>query len=854
MRLGIAIAVAAFVVVGVCGADASHAVMRGVTNIPAQSLGAALQQLARERNLQIIYVSEVVNSLHTEGAVGSFTSEEALRRLLKGTGLVFKYLDDNTITVDTEAPPPASNAGTKPAQIIGAAAAAATTTTTDTAPLELNEITVTAQRRSEKLQNVPVAATVVTGESFAQRGSFQVEDLKKISPSLTFDQTTSSRNNSVRIRGVGTNSTSIGIEPSTSTVIDGVVLIRPGESSTALLPDLERIEVLRGPQGTLFGKNASAGLVNIVTSAPTSHFTASADALATDDQEYQGRGTVSGPLADNLAGRVALCYRNYNGNVRNVYDGRNLNADEGLGVRGKLLFTPTDDLSILLASSLERQISDCCARPLRLLDFRASSKAGVEAPYLLPVVPGSTNTRVSQNIPLRDDSESSITSLELNLDLRDYTLTSISSYQYFNIQQDIDDDQTSSGALPGGQAFKQELTSAETDHAQTQEFRITSPVWTHVDYVAGLYFFNAHVFQPFGSFRQIVAPPHTQASTLGSEVDSRNYAAFGQVNFRPFTGTTLLLGGRLTHDQAEFDYNRLDDPRLPFRGGSVAFQRRASNTDFSLKAGIEQKVSDDVFTYFTFSQGYKGPGFNVATTSLPTDPIVKPETSNAFELGTKLRLFSRMSLNIAAFDAIYHNFAVTAVDPVNNSFQLVNAGKVKTRGFEVEGEIHPVRNLTLTPGLAYVVGTIDILNTPCWDTQTAAQGCTATKSGRVQNIIGGRLPNAPRLKYDLSVAYRIELPAPLDLSLEANYDYVGNVQYLLSQDPVGKFGGYGLLGAGVTFLSKDDRYSVALFGRNLTDKFYVTSIGNQQNLPGSTFQFIPRDVSRYYGMRLSVRY
>lgn len=760
-------------------------------------------------------------------------------------------------------PPQPNTAAQTPSAPLGAAATATSTPTDQAAdredaaardePVEVNEVVVTAQRRSERLQTVPIAATVVSGEAWRESGNFGVEDLEKISPSLTFDTTTSTRNNSVRIRGIGTNTTSSGIEPSTSTVIDGVALIRSGQSSGSLLLDLERIEVLRGPQGTLFGKNASAGVVNITTRAPSDEFEFSADALATDDEEYQLRATVSGALSDSVSGRLSGFFRDYAGNVDNVFNGDRLNANESVGVRGKLLFRPNDTLSLLLTADYGNTDSTCCGRVLRVLDL-TSPRAVVEAPFLLPVRAGPENTSVNNDVAAIDDSKSFVASAELNQELGEFTLTSITAYQEFNITQQLDDDQTSSAPSTGGQQTKNSITSDETVKGFTQEVRLTSPVYERFDYVLGVFFLDSEVYQTSTNFRRRLGTPATQQSTFYSTTTFRNYAAFGQVNIRPIERVTFLLGGRLTRDEVGNFYVREDDPVLRLRGGNVALAREVTEDDFSWKAGAEFEATRDLFFYATYAQGYKGPGFSIASDASALNPTIRPETADSYEVGAKIRLFDRrLSLNIAAFDATYSDYATTVFFEETRSTQLVNAAELRTKGVELEFEFRPIRALSIAGGVAYIDAGIDVLRTPCFPGQTVAQGCTGTPA--LQDVIGGELPNSPDYKGNVGATYTLSRDAlPVDLIFRANYNYTGAQQFLINQFPNTTFGSYGIIDASVAAVTKDDRYKAELFVRNLTDEFYVSNLAGVSELTGSLLQFVPRDAERYFGLRLSYRH
>lgn len=720
----------------------------------------------------------------------------------------------------------------------------------------IGEIIVTATRRAQPLQRIPVAASVIGGENWERTSNFSLENVAQSVPSVTFESTTSARNNTVRIRGVGSSTSSSGVEPSTSTVLDGVVLIRSGQAAAANLIDISRIEVLRGPQGTLFGKNASVGVVNIVTMDPTRDFSGRVDGLLTEDGERQIRGSVSAPISDTLSARLSAFYRKYDGNVRNVFDGDKQNAAENFGVRGKLLWRPTEDLSIRLSADYGQNDSNCCARPLRNLNL-TNPRAVVEGRFLLPVVAGPRNRLVNTDVEPNDSYKSDTFAAEVNYELGGYTLTSITAHQDFKINQQIDDDLTSIGPVAGGQTFKQRITSVEDVNGDTQEFRLTSPTGGPFDFVAGLYFLDAKIRQVSSNFRRRLAVPNNQVSTYDTTTNFRNYAAFGQLNYHLTEELTVLLGGRYTIDRVRNRYVRIDDPVAPFRSGSTSYDLTSKEKDFSVKTGIQYQVTPRVFTYATFAEGYKGPGFNVASNGLAPNARLKPETSKNYELGAKTRLLdNRLAFNIALFQSNFEDFVVNAIDPATNSVQLVNAASLRTRGAEIDFDLRVGRNLSVYGGVAYVKATVDIENTPCYDFQTLDQGCfNLTPTTRVQNIEDGDLPLSPDWKFNVGANYAIPLPdMPFDINLRGNVVYTGRQQFSLNQDPTRIFGAYALVDAAVAFTSKDDRFTFEVFGRNLTDKFYVTGIATVTELTGASLQFIPRDSSRYFGARLSATF
>ena len=755
------------------------------------------------------------------------------------------------MTATAQSVQPIPNPPTDAAPAVNGDAAATAEPTTQADDNRIGDIIVTATRRSEPLQRVPVAASVIGGENWAKTSNFSLENVAQAVPSVTFESTTSTRNNTIRIRGVGSSTTSSGVEPSTSTILDGLVLIRSGQAAATNLIDINRIEVLRGPQGTLFGKNASVGVINITTLDPAREVGGRVDAFITDDHERQLRGTLTGPLTDTLSARVSGFYRTYDGNVLNVFNGEKQNATEVGGGRAKILWEPITKLQVRLFADYTRNSSTCCARPLRRLDV-TNTKGAAERAGLLPVVPGIENTRVNTDVEPVDSYTGANFGGQIDYQLGDYTLTSITGHQYFKIRQQLDDDLTSTGPIAGGQAFKQAITSVETVKGNTQELRLTSPTGGFFDFVAGAYYLDATIRQVSDNLRTRIAVPTRQYSVYDSSTQFRNYAAYGQGNFHFTERFSALFGARYTMDRVRNSYVRTDDPVAPFRSGSTAYALQNRKNDFSLKAGLQYQVTPRIFAYGTFAQGYKGPGFNVASNGLAANAALRPETSDNYELGLKSRFFdNRLSLNIALFDSSFSDFVVNAIDPATNSVQLVNAAKLHSRGVEADFDLRIGRSLSVFGGAAYVKATFDIANTPCFDNQTNAQGCfNITPSVRVQNIVDGDLPLSPDFKANIGVNYALIVPDfPFDLDFKANAVYTGSQQFSLNQDPTRTQGAYTLVDAAIAFTTKDKRLTIELFGKNLTDRFYISGIGTPTELTGSSLQFIPRDSSRYFGLR-----
>src|SRR5437899_3216915 len=274
-----------------------------------------------------------------------------------------------------------------------------------TAPATLEEVIVTGSKRPENVQDVPASVLVATAAAMERQNIRDFDDLVHIAPSLTITKTSQPANNSINIRGIGTYAYSIATEPSVAVVIDDIPQSFQAAAFAALV-DVQQIEILRGPQNTLFGKSASAGLVNITTQAATRTFTAKADIMATNDDEQRYQATVSGPITDNLLFRLAGNYSRYRGNVFNLTTGNWLNGQSDATVRGKLVWTPADTWEITLSPYYTHTIASCCVGAEFFVSpgVTAGKNNIPQSAILQGISPGPDNTLIQMDVDAKGDA------------------------------------------------------------------------------------------------------------------------------------------------------------------------------------------------------------------------------------------------------------------------------------------------------------------------------------------------------------------------------------------------------------------------------------------------------------------
>jgi iron complex outermembrane receptor protein len=693
----------------------------------------------------------------------------------------------------------------------------------------LKSVTVTATRREESLQKVPVAVSVIDGEQLERDNRNGVASIVQQIPSLNFRTGASNKDTSLFIRGVGTISTSPGVEPTVATVIDGVVYGRPGQATLDLL-DLDRIEVLRGPQGTLFGKNASAGVLNVVTKAPTEETHGYIDQSYYSGNESRTRFGIGGSLIPGtLKGSVTTLFGSYDGNVDNKLNGQEVNGYNRKGIRGKLEFTPNEDVTFTLAADYMQSRDDT---PNGVVS-KALTPAFASA--LAPVSAQSDSRKLSSDFRSHVDDINKGLSGQLDWKLGDYTLTSITAWRGWNNAQYQDGDRlgTITAAFPGTE------DKGRLDYDQySQELRLASPKGEFLEYVGGLFYMHGKDTETYQ--RTLITTTRQDRGVADYSTTSDSSSVFGEAtfNFRP--DLRLIAGLRWTHDELEYDHRRVSTSATTVSGIQPATSSSGSVDEDgkSGRLGLQYDLSDSVTSYVTYSRGYKGPAYNVFFNMQPRDTdALKPETSNTWEVGIKATSWNnRLTTNLAVFHSDYDNYQANFYDTVAGQVvtRLINAGSVSTEGIELDYALQATRNLKFSGALAYTKARIDSFQCP----PGAAASC---------NVNGKTLPYSPDWKSYVRADYTIPLDNGLDIELGTDYSWQSEVQYDISQNPDTKQGAYGIWNASAALADYSNGWRVALLAKNLADKSYSPMLASGT---GYIYRAVPRDDERYFGVQL----
>jgi len=694
-------------------------------------------------------------------------------------------------------------------------------------------VTVNATRRDASLQSVPIAVSVLDGDALTQANRTSIDTIVQEVPSVTFRQQGGNKDTTIFVRGIGTISTSPGVEPTVSTVVDGVVYARPGQATLDLL-DIEHIEILRGPQGTLFGKNASSGVLNVIGRKPSEQTSGFVDASWYEGDEKRVRAGLSGTIQPGVVtASVTALYADYDGNVDNVHaGGGKVNGYDRKGARARVNITPTKDLDVTLIADYLRSNSSPT-----FTAYKSTSAPFSQA--IAPVVASVENRRINTDIP--SDISDRNRGLSAQVDWRSggYTLTSITAVRDWDNQQ-----YTSTSAI-GNAAEAARITAAypatrdigTVEFSQTsQELRLASPKDQFAEYVIGAFYLHGKDRE---TYQRIVNNGTAINSGLANYgVKSDSYSLFGESTLRMAQDWRAIVGARWTKDELSYDHVRTSTQAVAFAGVQPGVKNSGSTSedDFSGRLGLQYDFSRNVNAYATYSRGYKGPAYNVFFNMLSRDTLaLKPETSDSFELGLKATAFDRrLTANLAVFDTKYKNYQANFYDTVAGAVvtRLINAGDVSTKGAELDLTARPVRELTLTASVAYTDASIDSFRCPA----AAAASC---------NLNGQPLPFSPKWKSFTRANYALALQSGLIVDFSADYSYQAKTQFDLFQSPDAIQGAYGVVNAGIALSSPVGGWRIALVGKNLANKSYATNLVTST---GYVTRAVPRDDERYFGI------
>ncbi len=706
---------------------------------------------------------------------------------------------------------------------------------------QLETVTVTTRRREESSQDVPTPMSVVSGQNLETQRVYRIQDLQQLVPSVNVAYM-HARQSSVSIRGLGNNPASDGLEGSVGLYIDNVYLGRPGMAVFDLM-DIEQLEVLRGPQGTLFGKNTTAGVINISTRAPSFTPERSIETSVGEDGYFQTKGTISGPLNDELAGRFSAYRTRSDGDIKNEYDGHDLNGGSREGFRAQLLFKPNENFNLRWIGDYNEEDSSAGTRVLyntgptingvNLYESRASAAGAT----LVNGRHRKVNLDNDQHVTVHQGG----TSVEANWTLpSDFTLTSVSSYRFWNFTPRNDDGLNVPASYNAGVSVE--------DKQYSQEFRLASPKGEFFDYVVGAYYFGSDLdnksFAYYGPQADIwngtpAGAPANVSSVGNGHIKTDSFALFAQGTWHLSERLDFTAGVRGTYEEKNASVSR----NAPLGGmavaGAAANARRGRagvydsgdlNQYSSSPSGLlnlSYRITDDILGYATLSHGEKSGGVNLAVGSAPTagadSLLIGTERANNAELGFKSTLWDRrLQLNANVFWTQVNAYQTNAYDAANRVQYLTNAGSVRSRGIEFESSLVPLRGLTLNFNGSYNdVSYLSYKDAPCPPEVSQAPGAPASC-----DLSGHQVVGASKWIGNANGEYKWNLANGFEPYVTGSYAFRSKAVGTVEDSDYGQIPSYAVvnLSTGLRGDFNQGQWDVSLWLKNAFDKTYYTTL------------------------------
>lgn len=688
-------------------------------------------------------------------------------------------------------------------------------TSVETESQALPKVVVTAQRREEAAQDVGAAISVIEGESLKEKGISTVNDLQHATPSLEIEPAFGSGQPQFRLRGIGfidytsNNSSTVGVN------IDEVALGLPIQTQ-GLLFDVDRVEILRGPQGTLYGRNTTGGTVNFISRRPTRELHAGFTADYDSNNAWTTEGYVSGPLGDSLRGRLSFITEQDGGWQENRATGEDLGDKDKFAIRAQLEWDATDNLDFRL--TLQHAYDKSETQGLYLFrDYTSTSGAYIPADRdnthtgwsLSPEFAAAAN--VSGGSKPHVDNTNDAISLVSNWHLDGLLLTSVTSYSQQRRRELGDWDATAYS--DSDEYFDDRVNSF------TQELRLGSDAKQRLNWVTGVFYSQDRLNEKFNSdFTDRLG-----FMTLTSYVQKvKTIGAFGQLDFAFTERTKGIFGLRREYEERRLENyfsGYIDGSQFPPNTSNPFDQDTAfSNNGTSGKLGLEYQLSPQALLYASYSRGYKSGGYTAHNggDALALEPF-EPESVNAFEVGFKADLSNRLRINGALFYYGYHDQQVLSTVLNQHSLSLVgtfvNAPRSRILGGELELLWQPINRLEIQQYLGYKEGkyTDDFL---------AVNGTATLAAGQeVYNNYKDYDLSFPKLSYGGSFAYTWEI-ADFDLRAETNYSYRDQYEQLLLLGSDYNVDSYWLVNASLSLTPRNGNWSLGLWAKNLLDKEY----------------------------------
>jgi iron complex outermembrane recepter protein len=769
--------------------------------ILAQPVGMALLDFSEQAGVQLIMAANDGQGIESKGVKGSMDAKSALDNLLDSTGLSYEFSDSNTVTVYP-----------KTAQATQETGVSSQTNSTDNknnnesndpAPIQkkvrrndsstqnrgqtsgiIEEIVVSAEKRDESVQRIPISITAFTGEHLQRAVIEDIYDIGLMTPGVIVNKEIVGK---IYIRGIGAENLTVGGDPGVALHLDGSYIAR---NSAAILDlyDVERVEVLRGPQGTLYGRNATGGSINIISKAPSEEFYTRADFQYGEEDRVRVAGTINGALSDNLYARASIMKSDRDGFTPNLFNGERLDDEDLLAGRVRLRFLPSSDLTIDLG--VDFSFDDSKPAPFKQLEFSPLFEGlfgAFDPPGLRPV---------SQNSPVEEEQDQFGVTATVTWDLENTTLTSITAYRDNEFRAAFDGDATD--------VLIQDFINTDDSDQISQELRLSSRGWDNLEWIVGFYYFHDDAkttisipILAFGFDILHIADMKTDA-----------FAVFGQATYSFSDALSFTVGLRYSDEDKSADQFSDFSFGLPT---SFPLQQDLNEDSSALtpRFAVEYLLSDDTLAYASVTRGFKSGGFTFNNFQGTFDP----EFVWAYEGGIKTTLLdNRVQTNLSLFYYDYSDLQVSKL--VNNAGTITNAANATIWGGELEIVAKPTDFIDFNAGLAYLNAEFDKFIT---------EDPSNPQLGTI-DLAGNTLTRSPEFSANLGVQFHRPIGDMGEVRLRADYQYQSKSFFTAFNRNLSAQDNFSLVNARLSFASVDDKWEVAVFVKNAFDETYFLNI------------------------------
>lgn len=716
----------------------------------------------------------------------------------------------------------------------------------------LDEIVVTAQKRVQKLEDVPISLTALNGTKLEETGITSTAGISDYTPSFNMTQTGIGTNIAIRGISSGVNQ---GFEQSAAMFVDG---IHYGRAQLARAPflDIERIEILRGPQSILFGKNSTAGAISVINAKPGSeHMAKLSLSYDPDLEDKEARLVLSGPISETLGGRMAILSRDSGGFIENTTLDRNESADKDQVVRATLEWKPSDTWDITL--KLEDGSFDSDGRNIEVIKpvtnpaLNATNDPNPYKTILSFLTAGNYQLDTTQDGKRQSNgdysyNDTSNVTLNAEHDIGDLTLTSVTGYNAYTYSELCDCDFT---GAPGFNIF-----SDEKYRQVSQELRLASGADQTVSWLAGVFYqgsnikFHDKVYVPTNSVIATAVSPLLRGASTQRDFnqDTSLYAAFGQATWNITDSNRLILGGRYSSETKEADraqYHVLpnggvlptgtvNDPYnklwVGFRVDPHSIKGDRSESGFDPQIIFQQDLNQTDRLYASYTTGFKSGGYDVRANSAPTalGGLFSGDDTNGswefnkenvknYELGGKFLFGGSAEVNIALFRADFTDMQTSQFDG-SLSFNVTNAGEARTQGVEIDSRWAVTDNLLVRGGVSFLdFEYLKFPNGQCAFGQAPNSGLSCDQTGKAREFVPDYQGNIG-FDYDFNFANGWKLTNTLDLVFNAGYYTTPSLDERMQQPSFNK------INARIALVSPEETWTIALVGKNLTDESVIT--------------------------------